>query len=272
MSMGSSPPSTTAGVPAATQVGQAQLPFSSTAQQSSMIGQQGPYGSLQYVQTGTTPQGTPTYTAINQLSPAQQGLLNQYTNTQALLGASAEPMLGWGNYGSVSPSAAIGDIASGLTGQGMTQGLSFLQPFFTTQTSQLDNQLRNQGFIPGEPGYDNAMRQMQTNQGLQVNNLVSSLFPQEQQFAMNEYQLPAQMAQSFASFGAPGSLTTGFTQSLPGMTAPNITPAYSTAQQSAMDAYQAKMAQENAMMAAIAGIPAALGGGWAMGGFKGLPS
>lgn len=261
MSLGSDPPPPTAGIGAAQQVAAAQQPYNTAAQRSSMVNQQGPYGSLNYVQTGTTPQGTPIYTAKNQLNPQQQQLLNQLVGTQTTAGGAAGELLAGAGYGSESPAKAIGDMASGLTGQGMTQGLSFLKPFFDTQTSQLDTQLRNQGLTPGNPAYDVAMRQVQTNQGLQVNQMMESLFPTEQQFAMKEYQLPAQMATSLAGFGAPGSLSTGFTGALPGMQAPNVEQAYATAQKAAYDQWAAEQAQQSAMMQGLFGVGGAVLGG-----------
>lgn len=272
MSMGPSPPSSGEIIGSGTQLAGQQWPYNIAAQAGSQYNQVGPYGSLNYVQTGTGPGGVPIYTAKTKLSPAQQKLLNQYQQTQLTAASAANPMLAMGHYGSESPSQAIGDMASGLTGQGMQQGLSFLQPFFTTQTTQLDAQLKNQGLMPGQPAYDNAMRQMQTNQGLQVNQMMESLFPTEQQFAMKEYGLPLEMAQQLMQTGAPASPTTGFTSALPGIQAPNVIGAATGMGALDMQSYQAQQAQQNAMLGALMGIPSALAGGWAMRGFPGLPT
>src|SRR5579872_5815319 len=56
------------------------------SQAGSMVNQNTAYGSLNYTQTGTSPDGTPIYTANTSLSPAQQQLLTQLTGTQATAG------------------------------------------------------------------------------------------------------------------------------------------------------------------------------------------
>jgi hypothetical protein len=226
-----------------------------------MVNQQGPLGSLNYVQTGTTPQGTPIYTAKTQLTPQQQTLLNQLTGTQTAAGGQAGELLAGAGYGADQPSKVIGDMATGMTGQMMDTQLKFLQPFFDTQTSQLDAQLKNQGFKPGDPAYDNAMRQTQTNQGLQVNQFLASAFPQTEAIAAQQYQMPLTMSESLASFGAPGSPTTGFTSALPGFTAPNTAADLATMTQAQNQQYQAQQAQYNAMISALGGIGGGIMGG-----------
>jgi hypothetical protein len=264
MSMGPSPPSPSAGISAGTQAAQAQMPFSEASQAASMIGQKGPTGSLQYVQSGTGPGGVPLYTAVTKLTPQQQQLLNTLQGTQQTGGTQAGQLLAASGYGNMSPSTAIGDLTGGLVGQMMGQETSFLQPFFNTQTSQLDTQLRNQGFHPGDLAYDNAMRSNRTSQGLQVNQFLASAFPMEQQQATTQYELPMQMAESLGGFGAPQSPTTGFTSALPGFTAPNTAADYATASNSAYQQWAAQQAQQSAMLQGLFGIGAA--------GLKALPT
>jgi hypothetical protein len=240
----------------AIQTANAQQPLMQQAQTGSQYNQVSPYGKLTYTKG---PGGV--NIATTTLSPTQQSLYDALTGTQKQAGQQAAGALGFGQYGTVDPTQKIGDIASGLTGQGMTQGLSFLQPFFTTQTDQLDTKLRNQGLQPGNPAYDVAMRQLQTNQGLQVNNMMESLFPAEQQFAMNEWGLPLKTAESLAQFGAPSSPTTGFTNALPALQAPNVSQDLSTMNQAAWNQYQSQQAQYNAMISAIGGIGGAVLGG-----------
>jgi hypothetical protein len=258
MSLGQpSPPSPDASIASATTAAKSQVPFNAAAQGSSMINQSGPTGSLNYSVTGYTPQGTPIYTANTSLTPAQQNLLEQMQGTQKTAGGQAGSLLSGANYGSESPSQAIGDMTHGLVGQMMGQETSFLQPFFDTQTSQLDAQLKNQGLQPGNPAYDNAMRQNQTNQGLQVNQFLASAMPAEQQIAATQYQMPMTMAESLASFGAPSSPTTGFTSSLPGMSAPNTSADLTSMVTAQQNQYQAQQAQYDAMIKALGGIAGA---------------
>src|ERR1700692_4006231 len=90
-----------------------------SSQAGSMVNQNNPYGSLSYSQTGTGPNGTPIYSATDTLSSPQQGLLNTLQGTQQQAGNAAGGLLGSANYGGSTPSATIGNMASGLEGQQM---------------------------------------------------------------------------------------------------------------------------------------------------------
>ncbi len=263
MSMGPTPPSPSSVVGPAVQAAQAQIPYSTAAQQASMINQQGPTGSLRYSSV-MGPNGVPITTAVNQLSPQQQQLLDQLVGTQTTAGGQAQDLLTRASYGSQTPSQAIGNMTSGMTGQMMGQELSFLDPFFKTQTSQLDAQLKNQGLGPGNPAYDNAMRQTQTNQGLQVNQFLASAFPQAAQIATTQYGLPMQMAESLGQFGAPANLTTGFTSALPGFKAPDVSAGLGPLAGLTTAQAQQQQAQYNAMMGGLFGIGSAGLAGLAM--------
>ena len=237
------------------QLGQINLPAAEASQAGSNYQQAGPYGSLTYGQVGTGPGGVPIYGSNVQLSPQQQTLLNTLQGTQATAGGQAGSLLAGANYGGASPTDVIGNLASGLTGQNMAAYLKSADPFFTTQTSQLDTQLRNQGLQPGQPAYDNAMRQLTTNQGYSVYGAAASFEPQAFQQATTEYALPEQMATRLAQFGAPANPL----QELQGGAALNVqTPnaagdfsAMTTAEQ---NQYQAQQNQYNAMMSGLMGI------------------
>lgn len=235
------------------------------SQEGSMVGQVTPTGSLSYSQTGTASDGTPLYTATTKLSPEQQQLLNTLQGTQQVAGNQAKTILGGANYGAVDPSTAIGNATSGLVGGAMDKEISYLNPYFSQQTSQLDTQLRNQGFAPGQPGYDNAMRALQNNQGNTVTGFEASIEPQMFQQASSVYQMPLQMAESLGQFGSPSS--PNFVQTPQNSTQPaDLTSATANYNQSNMAAYNAKLAQNNAMMSGLFGIPTAVLGGWAKGG------
>jgi hypothetical protein len=81
--------------------------------------------------------------------------------------------------------------------------------------------------------------------------------PAEQQIAATQYQMPMTMAESLASFGAPSSPTTGFTSSLPGMSAPNTSADLTSMVTAQQNQYQAQQAQYDAMIKALGGIAGA---------------
>lgn len=235
------------------------------SQQGSMVNQSTPFGSLTYSQTGTSANGTPIYTASTSLTPQQQQLLETLQGTKATAGTQAGNLLTSANYGSESPADAIGNATSGLTGEAMGKEVSYLQPFFQQQTEQLDNQLRNQGFAPGEPGYDNAMRNLEQGQGGTVTGFEANIEPQMFNQAASEYEMPAQMAESLGQFGTPTLPTMQNTPTL-NIQPANLIGATANAQQAQQQAYQDEMNQYSNMMSGIFGIPTALLGGWASAG------
>ncbi len=235
------------------------------SQVGSMTNQVTPTGSLTYNQTGTSSNGTPLYTATTALSAPQQQLLNTLQGTQQTAGTQAGKILSGANYGSVDPGTAIGNATSGLVGGAMDKEIAYLNPYFKQQTDQLDTQLRNQGFAPGQPGYDNAMRAVQNNQGNTVTGFEAQIEPQMYSQAVNTYGLPMQMAGTLAGLGAPSNPTF---QNTPGLNIQpaNLIGATANAQQAAEASYQDQLKQSQAMMSGLFGIPTALLGGWAKSG------
>lgn len=245
------------------------------SQQGSMVNQSNPYGTLSYTQTGTGPNGNPIYSANTQLSSAQQGLLNTLQGNQATAGNQAGALLTGANYGGQDPSTVIGNATSGNTQALLNQETSYLNPFFSTQRSQLDTTLRNQGFAPGQPGYDNAMRGLDTNQGQTVTGFLASAEPAAYSQAVQSYQMPLSMAQQELGLSQPASVGANLVQTPQLSVQPSNYAGDVANQQSAqMQAYQANLAQQNAMMSGLFGIGGNVLGGIARspGGFTGAAS
>lgn len=237
-----------------------------TSQQGSMVNQNNPYGSLSYSQTGTSADGTPIYTSTENLSAAQQGLLNTQQETQQTAGTQASNLLTGANYGAESPTQAIGNATSGLTGQAVQQEENFLQPFFAPQVSQLQTQLENEGTMPNSPAYTQAMNNLLQSQGQTESGFVANIEPQMFQQATSEYQMPAQMAESLAGFAAPANENSNLTQT-PGLTVQpaNLIGATANAQTAEQQSYQDQLQQYQSMMSGLMGIPTAVLGGLAAG-------
>jgi len=235
------------------------------SQAGSMTSQVTPTGSLTYNQTGTSSDGTPLYTATTALSAPQQQLLNTLQGTKQTAGTQAGQILSGANYGAQAPGDVIGNATSGLVKDAMAKQVSYLDPYFKSQTDQLDTQLRNQGFAPGQPGYDNAMRAVQNNQGNTVTGFEAQIEPQMYQQAYQTYGLPANLAGSLANFGAPSN--PNFVQTPQLSIAPaDLTGATASAQAAKEASYQDQLKQSQAMMSGLFGIPTALLGGWAKSG------
>jgi hypothetical protein len=232
-----------------------------TGQAASNVNQVTPTGSLTYTQTGVGPNGVPTYTATQSLSPAEQALLTQMQGTQGVAGKQANALLTGANYGATNPSKVIGDATSGNTQALLKQETDYLNPQFSTQTNQLDAKLRAQGIYPDSPAYQQQMRDLQLNQNQAVTGFLATAEPQAYQQATSSYLLPGQIAAQEMGLSQPAGV--GLTTT-PGasMNPADLVGATSSANSANMAKYNADLAQQNAMMSGLFGLGgAAISGG-----------
>ena len=221
--------------------------------QMSSMGQQTPFGSLSYTQTGTGPGGVPQYTAKTQLSPEQQALLEQQQQTQRVAGGAAQPLLESGNYGAGAPN--LMNMASGPTNFMMGQELNYLSPFFNQNTQQLDTQLRNQGLDPSSEAYKRAMNNLQQSQGQTVSGFLSTAEPQAFQQAMQQYGLPLSTAANLMSLAQPGSLPQNLINTPTGQVQPpNLASDVSASNQAAIAQANLQNQQYQGMLGGMAGL------------------
>jgi hypothetical protein len=234
------------------------------SQAASNVNQSTPYGSLTYAQTGTGPGGVPLYTATSTLSPQMQAIVNR-------LQGDVTGSLNSANYGGTDPNTVIGNTTSGMVKDMLDKQVSYLDPFYTAQTNQLDTKLTNQGLTPGTPAYQTAMNNLKQSQNQGVTGYLAQVQPQAYQQATSQYLLPLQTAAAEMGLMNPSALTSSMINPPQAKINPadytGATASYNSAQQ---QAYQSQLAQQNAMMSGLFGIPTALLGGWAKGGFAGL--
>jgi hypothetical protein len=325
--------------PDPSQVANTQQGFNTAAGIASQIGsnvnQVTPFGSLTYNQSGTGPGGVPLYTATQSLSPEMQQLLSALVSNKQYAGSRFQPLtqageanlnaagnelglvnpivdtakgfmgqasdvLGNANYAGSNPSDVIGNASSGIIQDRLAKYTSYLQPTFTAETNQLDNQMRNQGLAPGNPAYDLAMENLRQSHQRTVTGFLAQAEPQAFSEAQSLYQEPLAISTGIAGLTAPelsltnpilsaagqyanlGSTDINAGQSMLNASAPtmpsplptnplNIQPAsYQGAAYGSADLaqknYQSNLAQQQAMMSGLFGIPTALLGGWAKSG------
>lgn len=254
----------------------AQQGFNVASQAGSQYNQSNPYGSLNYQQTGTGPGGVPIYSANTSLSPTEQNLFNQYTGTQAQAGGQAASDLGFGNYGTISPTQQIGSMTSGTTGQLENAYLGSVEPFFQTQQQQLDTQLQNEGLTAttpsggqpnsngptanGNPAYNNAMRQLTTSQDQAALGAAAQFEPQAFSQASNLYSLPLTTSEQLAQWGAPQGPQSMFTTNTPALATTNAIGADQAIGQQSQNQFADEQGQYTAMIQALSGAAGALGG------------
>ena len=197
--------------PYATAAAQEQVNQKAATQQAEIndVNQVTPYGTLNYTQTGTNADGTPSYTATESLSPAEQGLFNTTVGTQQGAATAAGNLIT--NLGPTLSSAPnLGNDA--LTNTMMGWQSKYMQPIFNQQQSNLNSQLAAQGITQGSQAYDNA----QNLQSRNVNNAYESAMAADQGQAYNQaaesYQLPIQTLATLLGEGQPANVNSSLTQ------------------------------------------------------------
>lgn len=229
-------------------------------QASQMIGQNTPYGNLGYSVSGQDSYGNDMFTATSTMSPEQQAILANLQNTQTSLGGAASNLANdASNMYSSAPD--FSEAAGTQTRTNMERQLGYLTPFHTQATEQLDNQLRNQGLMPGTVAYDRAMRTLRDNQQQSVGNFLNQAQPIAFQQAQAQYNQPMQTIQGLLGMSQPQGLPNQFVNTpRVSMNPADFTTAQGQATQAQMQAYQAKLAQYNAMMTGIFGVGSAVVG------------
>lgn len=248
---GSSSPPPPVADPYATSAAQFQsnLAAGESAQAASNVNQITPTGSLMYYQTGIGPNGVPTYTAVQQLTPAQQELLTLQEQGKGLAGGAASNLLR-GTFDQYSTPYDIGGPTSGTTKALLDQQVSYLSPYFQQQTDQLDNQLRNQGIMPGTPAYNQQMDAVRQQQNRSVTSFLAQAEPLAFNQAVQQYQLPLSTATQLFGLNQPMGVNPTATPGANYQPA-NVTGAVSSAQDAQMKAYQAQQQQDAAMMSGM---------------------
>lgn len=134
--------------------------------QLNMVNQVTPYGSLEYTQRGTSPQGTPQYTATQTLSPEQQQLYNltsqagikygQTANDQlnAVSSKLAQPV----DFSTLGPAPTIDQNSWQRAFDSIIQRN---QPNQQADLAALQTRLANSGIQQGSDAYTAAMRDYQ---------------------------------------------------------------------------------------------------------------
>lgn len=232
------------------------------------INQSNPYGNIQYTPTGQKDaMGNPIYSQNTQYSAPQQGILNNLQNNQLLQGLTQTGLIGnnFGQYaGNTGQSLQQQQMATTANNLGLET--SFLQPFFETQQRQLDNQLRNQGLDPNSQGPESAyniqMRNLGTTQGGVVKDFLANQWNQNFGQALQTQQAPLNYAQQLQNLSQPVNLSGSF-PGVPGVNVPtvDVNQISNTAFQNQMQAYNAKLAQQQAILNGLGSTVGSVFGG-----------
>lgn len=223
-------------------------------QAGNMIGQNTPWGSLAYTQSGTDKYGNPMYTANVNLSPEMQALFEKQVGLQ---GQAMDHV----NFNPIQ----IDPSLNGMTGQEAV--MSRIQPMMDQQKEQFDAQMANQGAAPGSDAYNNAYRQLYQSQNDMRNAAVQTGFNVDNQL-FGEQAYNQQMP-----FNAMAALQHGvqMPQFINTPSGPNYMQAGELGYQGALNGYNASAASSGNMMDGLFGLGGSLfmGAGQA-GGFGNL--
>lgn len=224
-----------------------------------------PFGSLSYSQSGTDQFGNPTYTATSALTPERQAILDALQGGAGTLAGNIEA-----NYGEIPD---FSNAANSLTTQMLDRQLAYLSPYYTQQTNNLDNTLRNQGLLPGTPAYDNAMRTLRQTQNESVGAFLNQAEPIAFQQAVTSYLTPLSGIEKL--LGTANSVTPGPQLNTPSsnMNAPDFISASNNQYKAELDARnQAWSGLTSLASSVLGGAPGTLAGniGGGLSGMLGL--
>jgi len=215
-----------------------------------MIGQNTPYGSLNYAQSGTDAYGNPMYTANQTVAPSLQPAVQNSQN------AVSNYQFGQFNPGNL-PSYGINP---GQTYYGAEMGI--LQPQLDRQRQQTQTQLANQGIQPGSEAYTNAMYDLNNSQNNLLSNAVVNgmgvgLNANNQQYNqnLNTYNTNLSAPFQYAS-SVKGLATPSYVQTPAG---PNYLGAAQTQFSGQLGAYNAAQANQTNQMNGLLGLAGTIG-------------
>jgi hypothetical protein len=180
---------------------QSNLATAKANQETNMVNQTNPYGSLTYSQTGTNPDGTPIYQATTQLNQAQQGLLDQSNaNKAAALGVANQYVTGGqGAFSGKGPDLSYNGTTAALDALNRAR----LDPQWAQATDSQESKLANQGLTPGTPAYDNAMRVFNQGKNDAYNSANLADYQLSSQNALNQWNAPMGAYLSLTGSGQP---------------------------------------------------------------------
>lgn len=158
-----------------------------TQQELNMVNQNGPWGSVNYNQSGTTAAGNPIWNQTTSLSPSQQGIFDASQGAQKNMAElaqsqSAQLQETLGNPFSFNNQDAA-DWAYDL-------GASRLDPRMAQQQEALQTRLANQGVAPGSRAWESSMNQQGQNENDAYNQLMLNGRSQAFNEALTTYNQP----------------------------------------------------------------------------------
>lgn len=216
-----------------------------------------PQGTLTYKQIGQWEDGTPRFEATTAYSPGEQGIYESGVQTRQNLG----------NIGSTQ-SAKIGellntpfDLNSARDSKLAALQKQFLDPQWNESEDRLNTRLINSGVRPGSESYTRQMRDFNTNKQRGYDQAYLDAYNTAEKSALTQRNQPINEISALLS-GSQVSQPNYTNTPTPGIAPTDYIGAQgqSLAQQNV--GYQAKLAQNQAMMTGLFGLGKTALGGW----------
>lgn len=246
---------------------EAQREAARTSQSMKTIGQDTPYGTLDYETSIDPITGAPKYKAVTRLSPEQQAILNKLQQNQLGAGQVAGGLMGssFGRY--LSAPDLIGG-ANSLTQKALDSMIPAWERFHAPEREMGRTHALNAGLIPGTPAYNKYVDRITQQQDLDRGQWMANFTPQAFGMAKTNYENPLEIFMKLAGFAQPGSLKTNLigtpTTDMSGATmagateqAPDVAGISKTGWEAQKFAYEQEQAKKNAMMGMFTGAAGA---------------
>ncbi len=244
---------------------QAQQAANTTALQQSQAANQvnktNAVGSQSWQLQGFDQNGNPQYGMTEAYNPEQQALYNFMVNSKNTAGGLGNSL--WGsitNSGQYNqPFDPTNDVTAGVNTR-MGQMQTYMDPFLTKQRQDRDNEMRNQGLVPGNEAYDEEANRIQDQQQQSIQALLAQFQPEAFKQAYQQHEQPLNEATGLTQFGAADPLSFSQTPQY-GQNAADATGAYGNYDRQLMAQWEAEQKQRSGMLQGIGAIGGAILGG-----------
>lgn len=234
----------------------ANLTAGQQSQGMSTIGQNNPYGSLEYTTTIDPITGLPKYQANMKYTTEQQNIFNQLQQQQLGAGSTGFDNISnnFGNY-TQDPEGKLLSNTSGLTKDFMDAQNPEWERFMAPERDQKRTQLINQGIVEGSPAYQLEMDKI-TQQQLRTKGAALAQFqPQAFNEASQTLNMPLEWEKALMAMSQPGNINQNLVNTPQGqVAAPDVMGAFNTAQQGEMFNRQQQNAYWNNIISGGIGV------------------
>lgn len=231
------------------------------SQAANQVNQQNAVGNRQWTLQGYDQNGNPQYGMSESYNPQEQSLYNMFAGARGSSGGQGNELwnslVSSGNYDQAFD--PTNDVSAGVNTR-MGQMQTYMDPFMTKQRQDRDNEMRNQGLVPGMEAYDEEANRVQDQQQQSMQSLLAQFQPEAFKQAYQQHEQPINEAAKFSQFGQPNQL--GFSNTPQyAQNAADATGAYGNYDRMNLSAWEQQQKQNSGMWQGIGAIGGAMLGG-----------